>query len=139
MMIYVVIQFLCIIYLTLNIEPNNFGIVEYLLMFFAVIIGLCAVVNMQFNNLNILPKLKKNHQLRTQGIYAFARHPMYTSVLLFCLALTLSNPHYLGQLIMLILLIDLILKSNFEEKLLTKRFKNYPKYQQQTGRFLPFL
>jgi protein-S-isoprenylcysteine O-methyltransferase Ste14 len=139
MMIYVVIQFLCIIYLTLNIEPNNLGIVEYLLMFFAVIIGLCAVVNMQFNNLNILPKLKKNHQLRTQGIYAFARHPMYTSVLLFCLALTLSNPHYLGQLIMLILFIDLILKSNFEEKLLTKRFKNYPKYQQQTGRFLPFL
>ncbi len=139
MMIYVVIQFLCIIYLTLNIELNNLGIIEYLLMFFAVIIGLCAVVNMQFNNLNILPKLKKNHQLRTQGIYAFARHPMYTSVLLFCLALTLSNPHYFGQLVMLILLIDSILKSNFEEKLLNKRFKNYPKYQQQTGRFLPFL
>jgi hypothetical protein len=35
-------------------------------MFFAVVIGLCAVVNMQLNNLNILPKLKENHQLRTQ-------------------------------------------------------------------------
>jgi protein-S-isoprenylcysteine O-methyltransferase Ste14 len=139
MMIYVVIQFICIIYLSLNIEPNNLGLVEYLLMFFAVVIGLCAVVNMQLNNLNILPKLKENHQLRTQGIYAFARHPMYTSVLLFFLALTLSNPHWLAQLIMLILFIDLVLKSNLEEKLLSKNFKNYPKYQQKTGRFLPFL
>jgi protein-S-isoprenylcysteine O-methyltransferase Ste14 len=26
-----------------------------------------------------------------------------------------------------------------EEKLLNKRFKNYPQYQQKTGRFLPFL
>jgi steroid 5-alpha reductase family enzyme len=40
---------------------------------------------------------------------------------------------------MLILLVDLILKSNLEEKLLTQRFKKYPEYQQKTGRFIPFL
>ena len=137
-MIYVVIQFSCIIYLIFNIQPNQLDWLEYFLLSMAVIIGSIAVINMKFNNLNIIPTLKDNHQLRTHGIYKFIRHPMYTSVLLSCLALVLSNPHWIAQLVMTVLLINLILKSNFEEKLLLKRFKSYSKYRQKTGRFLPF-
>jgi protein-S-isoprenylcysteine O-methyltransferase Ste14 len=137
-MIYVVIQFSCIIYLIFNIQPNQLDWLEYFLLSMAVIIGSIAVINMKFNNLNIIPTLKDNHQLRTHGIYKFIRHPMYTSVLLSCLALVLSNPHWIAQLVMAVLLINLILKSNFEEKLLLKRFKSYSKYRQKTGRFLPF-
>lgn len=139
MMIYVVIQFSCIIYLIFNIQPNNFDLLEYLLAISAIVIGLSAVVSMKLKNLNILPELKETHLLRTKGVYRFARHPMYTSVLLLCLAFMLSNSHLLSQITMLILLVDLILKSNLEEKLLTERFKNYPEYRQKTGRFLPFL
>ena len=137
-MIYVVIQFSCIIYLIFNIQPNQLDWLEYFLLSMAVIIGSIAVINMKFNNLNIIPTLKDNHQLRTHGIYKYIRHPMYTSVLLSCLALVLSNPHWIAQLVMAVLLINLILKSNFEEKLLLKRFKSYSKYRQKTGRFLPF-
>ena len=137
-MIYVVIQFSCIIYLIFNIQPNQLDWLEYFLLSMAVIIGSIAVINMKFNNLNIIPTLKDNHQLRTHGIYKYIRHPMYTSVLLSCLALVLSNPHWIAQLVMTALLINLILKSNFEEKLLLKRFKSYSKYRQKTGRFLPF-
>ncbi|HIB31388.1 MAG TPA: isoprenylcysteine carboxylmethyltransferase family protein [Candidatus Thioglobus sp.] len=137
-MIYVVIQFSCIIYLIFNIQPNQLDWLEYFLLSMAVIVGSIAVLNMKFNNLNIIPTLKDNHQLRTHGIYKFIRHPMYTSVLLSCLALVLSNPHWIAQLVMTVLLINLILKSNFEEKLLLKRFKSYSKYRQKTGRFLPF-
>ncbi len=137
-MIYVVIQFSCIIYLIFNIQPNQLDWLEYFLLSMAVIIGSIAVINMKFNNLNIIPTLKDNHQLRTHGIYKYIRHPMYTSVLLSCLALVLSNPHWMAQLVMTALLINLILKSNFEEKLLLKRFKSYSKYRQKTGRFLPF-
>jgi protein-S-isoprenylcysteine O-methyltransferase Ste14 len=137
-MIYVVIQFSCIIYLIFNIQPNQLDWLEYFLLSMAVIVGSIAVLNMKFNNLNIIPTLKDNHQLRTHGIYKYIRHPMYTSVLLSCLALVLSNPHWIAQLVMTVLLINLILKSNFEEKLLLKRFKSYSKYRQKTGRFLPF-
>ena len=137
-MIYVVIQFSCIIYLIFNIQPNQLDWLEYFLLSMAIIIGSIAVINMKFNNLNIIPTLKDNHQLRTHGIYKYIRHPMYTSVLLSCLALVLSNPHWMAQLVMTVLLINLILKSNFEEKLLLKRFKSYSKYRQKTGRFLPF-
>ncbi len=138
-MIYVVIQFSCIIYLILNTRYEHFDFTTLSLLLVALIIGLTAVINMKVSNLNILPTLKKSHQLRTNGIYQFVRHPMYTSVLLLCLALMLSNVHYISQAVMLILFIDLILKSSFEEKLLIKRFENYLEYQQKTGRFIPFL
>ena len=138
-MIYVVVQFACIIYLIMNTQLNGFSPLIYLLITLSVIIGSVAVVNMQLSNLNIVPTLKDKHQLITNGIYAHIRHPMYSSVLLFCLALTLTNAHLTAQLTMLILLIDLILKSNLEEKLLTKRFDKYQNFKKNTARFLPFL
>ena len=94
---------------------------------------------MKFDNLNILPNLTKNHELRTTGIYRFIRHPMYSSVLLLSFALLLSNAHIYAQIVMGVLLIDLILKSNLEEKLLLNRFNNYQAYRRTTGRFFPFL
>ena len=138
-MIYVVIQFGCIIYLIIN---ARFDLVESfgaLLIILSLIVGLMAVVNMRLDNLNIVPTLKDKHQLVTHGIYRFIRHPMYTSVLLLCLALTLTNPHNPALFIMLVLLVDLVLKSNLEEKLLTERFSTYQDYKNKTGRFLPFL
>jgi len=138
-MIYVVIQFACIIYLMINAQFDHLDVLSASLIVLSVIIGLVAVVNMRLSNLNIVPTLKDKHQLVTHGIYHFIRHPMYTSVLLFCLAFTLTNPHSLSLLIMLILFINLILKSKVEELLLSGRFNTYQDYKNNTGRFLPFL
>ncbi|HIM58751.1 MAG TPA: isoprenylcysteine carboxylmethyltransferase family protein [Gammaproteobacteria bacterium] len=138
-MIYVVIQFGCIIYLVINAQFGHLSTLSTALIVFSIAIGIISVVNMKLNNLNIVPTLKDQHQLVTHGIYRFIRHPMYTSVLLFCLALTLTIAGNQAIIILLILLIDLILKSNVEEKLLSERFKNYPNYKNKTGRFLPFL
>ncbi|CAB5502654.1 hypothetical protein AZO1586I_995 [Bathymodiolus thermophilus thioautotrophic gill symbiont] len=137
-MIYVVIQFSCIIYLVLNTQLENLAILEYLLLAIAVVIGLMAVINMKPRNLNIVPTLKNQHQLVINGIYRYIRHPMYTSILLLCIAFTLSNAHYLAQGIMLVLVVDLILKSNLEEKLLIQRFDTYQDYRNKTGCFVPF-
>jgi len=138
-MIYVVIQFGCIIYLIINAQFDQLDVLNTSFVTLSIVIGLLAVVNMRLSNLNIVPTLKDKHQLVTYGIYRFIRHPMYTSVLLFCLALTSTNPHSLSLLIMLILFINLILKSNVEEVLLTERFNTYHDYKNKTGRFLPFL
>jgi len=138
-MIYVVIQFSCIIYLIINAQFDHLNTLSTSFIALSIVIGLTAVTNMRLSNLNIVPTLKNRHQLVTHGIYHFIRHPMYTSVLLFCLAFTLTNSHSLSQLIMLILFIDLILKSNVEEMLLTERFNTYQNYKNKTGRFLPFL
>ncbi|MDC9714225.1 MAG: isoprenylcysteine carboxylmethyltransferase family protein [Gammaproteobacteria bacterium] len=138
-MIYVVVQFGCIVYLIFNAQFAHFNALTYLLISIATVIGLSAVINMKPSNLNISPALKKQHQLVTNGIYHWIRHPMYTSVLLLCLAFSLTNMHYLAQLTLLVLWIDLILKSNLEEKLLTQRFDTYQDYKNKTGRFIPYL
>jgi len=54
-MIYVVIQFSCIIYLMFNAQYEYFGFIEIALVLLALLIGLIAVFNMKFNNLNITP------------------------------------------------------------------------------------
>lgn len=138
-MIYVVIQLSCIIYLIFNMQFERLNVLSYGLIAIAVAIGLSAVISMKFSNLNIMPTLKEQHQLVTNGIYHWIRHPMYASVLLLCLAFTLTNNHQVAQFVMLILLLDLVLKSNLEEKLLTQRFEKYQAYKNNTGRFIPFL
>ncbi len=138
-MIYVVIQFGCIIYLIINARFDHLNTLSTTLIALSIVIGLMAVINMKLNNLNIVPTLKDNHQLVTHGIYRLIRHPMYTSVLLFCLAFTLTIADNQAVVVMFILLIDLILKSNVEEKLLSEHFDTYSNYKNKTGRFLPFL
>ncbi len=138
-MIYVVIQFGCIIYLIINARFEHLNIASTTLIALSIALGLMAVINMKLNNLNIVPTLKDKHQLVTHGIYRFIRHPMYTSVLLFCLACALTINNNQATIVMFVLLVDLILKSNVEEKLLSERFTTYSNYKNKTGRFLPFL
>ena len=138
-MIYVVIQFGCIIYLLINAKFDHLNMSSAVLIALSIVIGLMAVINMKPGNLNIVPTLKDKHQLVTHGIYQFIRHPMYTSVVLFCLSLTLTIGDNQSIIVMITLLIDPILKSNLEEKLLSERFDNYSDYKTKTGRFLPFL
>lgn len=138
-MIYVIVQFSCIVYLIINTQVENLNPFSIALIIFSIVLGLLALFNIRPSNLNILPQLKDKHQLITSGVYRYIRHPMYTSVILFCLALLITNVDQFSIVVMLILVIDLILKSNVEEMLLSKRFNSYLNYQKKTGKFLPFL
>jgi protein-S-isoprenylcysteine O-methyltransferase Ste14 len=138
-MIYVIVQFFCIIYLFVNTNVANSNTPSHILFAIAITVGVAAVVSMKVSNINVAPALKENHQLVTSGIYRWIRHPMYTSVLMFCFGLMLSNSHLISQLMMLVLCIDLVLKARLEETLLEQRYPEYSKYQNETGKFLPFL
>jgi protein-S-isoprenylcysteine O-methyltransferase Ste14 len=138
-MVYVVIQFACILILAFNANSSHLNILSLFLIGLACVFGGLAIVAMKLDNLNITPNLKDKHRLVTQGVYRFVRHPMYSSVLFLCTGLMLSHLNWLAQGVWVILLIDLVLKSKAEEVLLNERFKDYSKYQKQTGRFLPFL
>jgi len=138
-MIYVIVQFGCIIYFIFNARFESLNAFHYGLISIGLMIGLSAIITMKLDNLNMVPTLKDQHQLVIGGIYRWIRHPMYTSVLLLCFAFASSNDHKIAQFVMLTLLINLILKSNLEEKLLTQRFDSYQNYKNKTGRFLPFI
>ncbi|MEK9574790.1 MAG: isoprenylcysteine carboxylmethyltransferase family protein [Gammaproteobacteria bacterium] len=138
-MIYVIIQFASIFFLIYYAEASAFNTLSWVLILLSVVIGLKAVFDMKISNLNILPELKKEHNLVKSGIYSLIRHPMYTAVMLFCLALALSRFDAISLGVFAILCIDLYFKSKKEESYLLDRFQSYQEYRSKTSRFLPFL
>jgi protein-S-isoprenylcysteine O-methyltransferase Ste14 len=81
----------------------------------------------------------KQGELVTDGLYRFARHPIYTGVLAIGLAMALSgglSPHMLFFIALVVLL---NYKASFEEQLLRARYVHYASYAEKTGRFLPKL
>ena len=81
----------------------------------------------------------KRGVLVTDGLYKYARHPIYTGVLALGLAFVLSGGLFPHILFFLVLLVLLNYKASFEEQLLRARYQGYASYAEKTGRFLPKL
>lgn len=81
----------------------------------------------------------KQGELVTDGLYRFARHPIYTGVLAIGLAMTLSGGLFPHALFFIALVVLLNYKASFEEQLLRARYEGYASYAEKTGRFLPKL
>lgn len=76
-------------------------------------------------------------RLQTTGAYRYARHPIYTGVLILATALVVGGRSFLHIAAWTALVLVLNLKARFEERLLAQRFPDYPWYAARTGRFLP--
>ena len=83
----------------------------------------------------------KKHNLITDGIYKFVRHPQYLSQILSDLGAALAVMSFIAIPIVLLLEIPLfILRAKFEERLLQKHFKkDYEEYKKKTGFLIPFV
>jgi protein-S-isoprenylcysteine O-methyltransferase Ste14 len=81
----------------------------------------------------------KQGELVTDGLYRFARHPIYTGVQAIGLAMTLSGGLFPHMLFFIALVVLLNYKASFEEQLLRERYVDYASYAEKTGRFLPKL
>ncbi|NJP21827.1 MAG: isoprenylcysteine carboxylmethyltransferase family protein [Hydrococcus sp. CRU_1_1] len=86
-------------------------------------------------------QLREGHTLITTGIYKNIRHPMYTSIWLWCLAQPLLLQNYIAGLAGLITFgIIYFLRVSKEEKMMLDRFGDkYFNYMKHTGRILPKL
>jgi protein-S-isoprenylcysteine O-methyltransferase Ste14 len=86
-----------------------------------------------------LPRPRDRATLRSTGIYARARHPVYGGLLVAALGLTLQrSPLVLAPTAVLALVFWL--KSIREEAWLTERYPEYPAYRRATPRrFVPWL
>lgn len=102
-------------------------------------LGGWALIAMQLANLHILPDVRPNAQLVQRGPYRFIRHPMYSALLLTTLALVLDSVSWLRLSVWLVLLVDLLVKLHYEERLLAAHYSGYATYQQQTKRLLPLI
>ena len=85
--------------------------------------------------------VKKDQQLKTDGMYRFIRHPSYLGVLLVVLGLAIAMNSVLSVLVMIFTVFPAVLyRIHIEEKLLLIFFgEDYRNYQQTTKRIIPGL
>lgn len=82
----------------------------------------------------------KDHKLANKGPYKIIRHPQYLSQILVDFGGALATLSYIVLPLAVIQLPILILRSNFEEKLLSKHFKDeFNNYKKKSGFMIPFM
>ncbi len=100
-------------------------------------LGLWALAAMRPGRFNIRPEPHPDGELVTRGPYRHLRHPMYSAVLLICGGLVWLPFDPLKPFSWLALALLLRAKAAYEESLLGRRYRDYPRYRAATGAFLP--
>lgn len=135
----VIIQFYCILYLAQNAANIYHDSSTLIPVVLGMIILLWAVWEMKKSKLQIFPDVEKGATLIKTGPYKWIRHPMYTGVILICLGLLLSNITLGGIFFFIVLIIDLLFKLRYEEKLLANHFSDYANYRKKTKKLIPYI
>lgn len=86
-------------------------------------------------------KIIDNHELMSDGIYKYIRHPSYTGLLMYYLGLGLVMENWMSLSILIIApLIAVLYRIQLEEKVLMQHFKTaYQAYQMRSWRLIPFI
>lgn len=134
----VVIQFACLLYFALTGFICK-SLILLVLEVSAVLLGAWAIVVMRFSNLTVMPEPKSTSKLLKRGPYAIIRHPMYTSILLICLCLLIDQFSFLRLAVFLLLVVNQVIKLNYEESLLLQQFDDYKNYRKSTWKIIPFV
>lgn len=133
----VIMQFSLIGVFFIRLNPQKLSWVSIILMSFGILLAVWSVWVMKKSRLRILPDPSANAMLVTDGPYKLIRHPMYSSIMLFC-----AGMNHWSELIDFILYASLfgtlMVKLVFEEHMLKQRFANYSQYQDKTYRLIPF-
>ena len=79
-------------------------------------------------------------ELRTEGVYALVRHPMYLGGILVALGWSVLFESVVGVVLTAALVVFFAFKSRHEERRLEETYPGYAEYRRRTPRrFLPFL
>ena len=137
--IFVFIQFFCLAFigLTRPLFPDSILLLGIELLGLG--LGLWAVGAMRVGHFNITPEPLEWSKLVSRGPYQLIRHPMYLALLITTIPLVIVDFSLVRLGIWFILLVNLVLKMGYEERLLKDRFSGYSQYVKQTARILPGL
>lgn len=90
-------------------------------------------------NWSPVPAIKEEHELITSGPYRYARHPIYTGILLAMIGSALVAGLY-WLLIFLMFLVMVLFRVRIEESYMMKLFPTqYPEYRRRVKALIPFV
>ncbi|MBC8319580.1 MAG: isoprenylcysteine carboxylmethyltransferase family protein [Bacteroidetes bacterium] len=133
------IQLICLIFIAISgpiISNNAEGL---LIECTGIFIALRAIYVVKIKNVNITPTVKQNSELITTGPYRIIRHPMYIAQLVAVLPLIIDYFSWYRLTAMLILIVILLVKIEYEEKQLSAHFTEYSLYKEKTKKMIPFV
>ncbi len=82
--------------------------------------------------------IRNNHQLKTDGLYTYTRHPSYSGLLLICLGLSIAMNSIFSVFASLPVVIAVLYRINVEEAILIQEFGEvYRGYMEITGKLVP--
>lgn len=87
--------------------------------------------------LTATPLPNTHARLRTGGLYRYARHPIYSGLILTMASITVASGSAFRLLVLGALVLLLTIKARWEETRLTRRFEGYAEYAARTARFVP--
>jgi len=90
-------------------------------------------------SLTASPIPKADSQLKTDGLYKWIRHPIYTGLLAISLGVALEVGSIFKLFLFFALAVLFQYKAKWEEAFLLERYSEYRAYMTKTGRFLPRL
>jgi len=137
--ILVTIQFTCLVLLIIVTDWLTLPWWSFLILGISGSLAFWAMAVMKLGNFNIVPYPVANGNLVTAGPYSVIRHPMYTSIFIFAIALLAGQFDYIKLMISLALVAGLIVKMMYEEGLLCEHFPGYKGYIMKTKRVIPFV
>jgi protein-S-isoprenylcysteine O-methyltransferase Ste14 len=83
-------------------------------------------------------QLREEHQLVTSGPYARTRHPLYTAMFAWAIAIALLTANWIFFAIMALTFAGTVARVPKEEQMMLEAFGDeYRAYMQRTGRFFP--
>ena len=135
----VAIQFACLIAIALTGPILARNPLLLALEVAALLLGLWAILTARIGNVNVVPDPRQGAVLVESGPYRWIRHPMYVALLLGALALVFESPSPLRWGLWIVLLIDLVVKLHYEERLLLAHFAGYGTYMAASKRLIPYI
>lgn len=87
-------------------------------------------------SLSIIPEVRR---LVTGGPYRIVRHPLYAAEILAAVAYVMVNPGALEMAVLAPFAAIQLLRSRYEERLLTAAYPEYRRYAQHTRRLIPLV
>jgi protein-S-isoprenylcysteine O-methyltransferase Ste14 len=101
-------------------------------------LGVVAVSSLRLGPaLTATPVPSSSGQLATGGLYRYARHPIYTGVLLIVIAVTVRSGSLPTLAVGIATVAFFNVKARWEEERLAATYAGYDDYARQTPRFIP--